>query len=73
MVVLDPLLVVLSGVADMTVAVPNFPFDPSRGTHFTKLQREIFIDRSDFRMEDSEVCCEYSWIVFHVGARITSD
>ena len=55
MVVLDPLLIVLSGVNEMDVVIPNFPFDPTRGTHSTKLQHEIYIDRSDFRLEDSEV------------------
>ena len=59
MVVLDPLLVVLSGVTEMDINVPNFPFDPSRGTHSTKLQSEIYIDRSDFRLEDSEVHIQY--------------
>ena len=55
MVVLDPLLVILNGITERMIAVPDFPFDPSRGTHNTRISSEIYIDRSDFRLEDSDV------------------
>lgn len=38
----------------LRVTVPDYPFDPSRGSHSVTLEEEIFIDRSDFRMLDSD-------------------
>jgi len=62
MAVLRPLRVVLSGrpVTDSasgayTVEAPDFPFDAARGSHSVTMDSdEIFIDASDFRMEDNE-------------------
>lgn len=62
MAVLDPLLVELVFPQDSSLPlpqvfeVPDFPFDPSRGSHRLTLSEaaEIFIDRADFRLVDSE-------------------
>lgn len=57
--VLDPVKVVLKNFPTdpLVFTVPNFPFDPSRGTHELCMDGPtLFIDRQDFRMEDSEVC-----------------
>jgi len=57
MAVLDPILVVLSGVPDDAsepITVPDFPFDPSRGSHTVDLGSRVYIDQSDFREVDSE-------------------
>lgn len=51
--VLNPLKVILNAVPDQkTVEVPDFPFDPSRGSHPVNVTQVIFIDRSDFRLKD---------------------
>ena len=60
MAVLDPILVELRGVAGSVVspkdiAVPDFPFDLSRGLHTVTIEDKVYIDRNDFRVEDSEV------------------
>lgn len=34
--------------------VPNFPFDASRGTHEVPFTHEVYIDRSDIRLVDSD-------------------
>jgi glutaminyl-tRNA synthetase len=52
--VLDPLLVVLAKDSFTEISVPDFPFDPSRGSHKVVMGSEIYIDRQDFRLEDSE-------------------
>lgn len=56
MAVLRPLKVVLSGRASNldAVSVPDFPFDPSRGSHSVPFTDIIYIDRSDFRVEDDD-------------------
>mmetsp|Transcript_38374 Transcript_38374/g.66622 ORF Transcript_38374/g.66622 Transcript_38374/m.66622 type:complete len:658 (+) Transcript_38374:60-2033(+) len=55
MAVLDPLLVKLTNLGEEEeLAVPDFPFAPERGAHAVRLTAEIYIDRSDFREEDSE-------------------
>lgn len=52
---LSPLLVRLLGpLPAQQVTVADFPFDPSRGSHAVPLEEFIFIDRADFRLEDSE-------------------
>jgi hypothetical protein len=56
MAVLDPVLVVLAQDADGNVSVPDFPFDPARGSHIVETGAELYIDRQDFRLIDSEVC-----------------
>jgi hypothetical protein len=66
MAVLDPVLLVISGLAEATGKavsadgsivweVPDFPFDPARGSHTLPMTDRIFIDRSDVRIVDSEV------------------
>lgn len=55
--VLNPLKVTLVNFApDQVVLVeaPNFPQDLSRGSHKVPLTRTIYIDHSDFRLEDSK-------------------
>ena len=54
MAVLNPIRVVLAASAHSgtSVEVPDFPFDPTRGSHSVPLGDEIFIDKSDFRMAD---------------------
>jgi glutaminyl-tRNA synthetase len=63
MAVLNPLKVVISGrpsnhsepPGSFLCTVPDFPFDPSRGSHPLLLAGdEIYIDQADFRTEDSE-------------------
>ena len=55
--VLNPLKITLSNVAEDrydTINAPNFPADPSKGTHPIVFSRTIYIDRSDFRLQDSK-------------------
>lgn len=54
MAVLDPLLVLLTGHTTTSVSAPAFPFDPTRGAHEVALGAALFIERADFRVEDSE-------------------
>jgi glutaminyl-tRNA synthetase len=58
MAVLQPLKLVISGrdlAGDAAnITVPDFPFDPTRGSHVLRIENEVYIDRSDFRLEDSE-------------------
>lgn len=52
--VLDPLKVLITNLpAPRECEVPDFPFAPERGTHKVVLTPEVFIDASDFRLEDS--------------------
>jgi glutaminyl-tRNA synthetase len=53
--VLQPLPVRLAGFSPSDeLLVADFPFDPSRGQHGVYLEEVIFIDQSDFRLQDSE-------------------
>ncbi|KAL2104696.1 hypothetical protein VUR80DRAFT_9824 [Thermomyces stellatus] len=57
MMVLDPLPVEVEDVpadASLELDVPFSPKDPSWGTHKLGFTRTVYIDRSDFREEDSE-------------------
>ena len=56
MAVLNPLKVILTGrPSDVTkVTALDFPFNPNGTTHSVPVEDTIYIDRSDFRMEDSE-------------------
>lgn len=57
MVVLEPLkLRIQNWDADHVeqISVANFPKDPSRGAHKVYLSNIVYIDRSDFRLEDSK-------------------
>lgn len=52
MAVLDPLKVTLldfPASSPVLVDVPDFPADPARGSHRVPFDREVFIERSDFR------------------------
>lgn len=57
MAVLNPLKVVITGLDDALpekkLPVPDFPFAPERGSHIVVIENEIYIDQSDFRLEDS--------------------
>jgi len=58
MAVLQPLKVEISG-RDLSgaagdITIPNFPFDPTRGSHTVRIENTVFIDKADFRTEDSE-------------------
>lgn len=62
MAVLEPLLVHISGfevisngASSITMEIPDFPFDPSRGAHSLEMTDKVFIDKSDFRVTDDEV------------------
>ncbi|KAF2076881.1 hypothetical protein CYY_001783 [Polysphondylium violaceum] len=57
MVVLDPIKVVITNYPqDQTeqITVPNIPANPALGTHQVDLSRELYIERTDFRMVDSK-------------------
>ncbi|KAI8993384.1 tRNA synthetases class I, catalytic domain-containing protein [Pilobolus umbonatus] len=57
MAILDPIRVVLTNVPDdysEEVVVPNKPRDPSMGEHKVPFTKVLYIDRSDFREEDSK-------------------
>lgn len=57
MVVLDPLKIVITNYPDdktETFTVPNHPYNPEMGFHSISFSKVIYIDRSDFRLEDSE-------------------
>ena len=76
MAVLKPLKMILTGLTTTTTkdagsitgsnyvlcTVPDFPFDPSRGSHTISIEKEIYIDQSDFRIEDSQVGTVYCGI-----------
>uniref|UniRef100_A0A1B6GDB6 Probable glutamine--tRNA ligase n=1 Tax=Cuerna arida TaxID=1464854 RepID=A0A1B6GDB6_9HEMI len=50
MVVLNPLkLTILKGCTSSSVSVPDFPNDPSKGSHEVKLDSVVYIDGSDFK------------------------
>lgn len=53
--ILSPVIVHLSGAVEegKDVTIANFPFDSNRGSHTLKVEKTIYIDRSDFRLEDS--------------------
>ncbi|SPO07106.1 probable glutamine-tRNA ligase [Cephalotrichum gorgonifer] len=57
MMVLDPIPVVVSDVEEsspLELDVPFSPKDPSFGSHKLAFTRTVYIDRSDFREEDSK-------------------
>lgn len=52
MVVLEPLKVLITNFpseAAITVSVPNIPGNDDKGTHNVIFDREMWIERSDFR------------------------
>jgi glutaminyl-tRNA synthetase len=53
MAVLNPLRVELKGeISSKEITIPDFPFDASRGQHVVIMENTVFIDRSDFRLEN---------------------
>ncbi|KAK4535885.1 hypothetical protein CDCA_CDCA06G1910 [Cyanidium caldarium] len=63
MVVLDPLRVVIENwdallpaddTAGLALQVPNHPKRPEMGTYALRLTRVIYVDRSDFRLQDEK-------------------
>jgi len=50
----DDVIVNVRPGANTTITVPDFPQDPSRGSHAVPFTTEICIDQSDFRLEDSK-------------------
>jgi glutaminyl-tRNA synthetase len=57
MAILDPIRVVLKNLPEdyaEELTVPNKPRDPSKGEHTVPFTNVVYIDRSDFREEDSK-------------------
>lgn len=57
MAIIDPVKVVITNLpADHfeTLSVPNKPRDPAMGEHTVPFSNSFYIDRSDFRIEDSK-------------------
>ena len=60
MAVLQPVKVVISNLKTVMgdapeLQVPDFPFDPSRGSHSIVMTCEVFVDASDIRTEVTKV------------------
>jgi glutaminyl-tRNA synthetase len=54
MMVLDPLAVVIEDAEELDLDIAFSPKNPAMGSHKVKLTKTVFIDRSDFREEDSK-------------------
>ncbi|KAM3086294.1 Glutaminyl-tRNA synthetase [Clarireedia jacksonii] len=54
MMVLDPVPVVIEDAEEMDLEIPFSPKVPAMGTHKVKLTKTVYIERSDFREEDSK-------------------
>jgi glutaminyl-tRNA synthetase len=55
MAIVDPVKLILTNVDDAFVekiSVPDFPKDPARGSHDITLQKELWVERSDIKLED---------------------
>ncbi len=55
MAVVDPVKLILTNLDDgfaEKIVVPDFPKDPSRGSHEITLQKELWVERSDVKLED---------------------
>jgi len=53
--VVEPIKVTITNLdAPLELEAADFPFAPERGAHKLVLTPELFIDASDFRMEDSK-------------------
>jgi hypothetical protein len=53
--VVEPIKVTITNLdAPLELEAADFPFAPERGSHKVVLTPEVFIDASDFRMEDSK-------------------
>ena len=54
--ILHPLKIIIRNLPEIKeFTVLDYPFDASRGSHKVTIEEEIFIDRDDFRLIDSEV------------------
>ncbi|KAM3467628.1 hypothetical protein MY5147_008741 [Beauveria neobassiana] len=54
MMILDPVPVVIEDAEEVEVEIPFSPKDPKMGSHKVKFTPTVYIDRSDFREEDSK-------------------
>lgn len=54
MMILDPVPVVIEDAEEMELDLPFSPKDPKMGSHKVKFTKTVYIDRSDFREEDSK-------------------
>ncbi|PQE20552.1 hypothetical protein CJF30_00001874 [Rutstroemia sp. NJR-2017a BBW] len=54
MMVLDPIPVIIEDAEEMELEIPFSPKVPAMGTHKVKLTKTVYIERSDFREEDSK-------------------
>lgn len=54
MLILDPIPVVIEDAEDLTVDAPFSPKDPKMGSHTVKFTSKVYIERADFREEDSK-------------------
>ncbi|KAF1733281.1 hypothetical protein ACQRIT_003870 [Beauveria bassiana] len=54
MMILDPVPVVIEDAEEVEVDIPFSPKDPKMGSHKVKFTPTVYIDRSDFREEDSK-------------------
>ncbi|EGX91514.1 glutaminyl-tRNA synthetase [Cordyceps militaris CM01] len=54
MMILDPIPVVIEDAEEIEIDVPFSPKDPKMGSHKVKFTPTVYIDRSDFREEDSK-------------------
>jgi len=76
MVVLDPLRVVITNYPEdkvERVTVPNHPQHPDLGTHEVLVSRVVFIEGSDFRLEDSKTykrLAPEKWVRLRYGPNI---
>jgi glutaminyl-tRNA synthetase len=53
--ILNPIRVELEGndiEEGKEIVIPNYPFDVTRGNHSMKMEKTLYIDRSDFRISD---------------------
>ncbi|CAG0890012.1 unnamed protein product [Darwinula stevensoni] len=56
MVVLEPLEVTMKDIPSMpdSLSIPDFPSDINKGTHSIAFKKVIYIERSDFKMEEEK-------------------
>ena len=54
MLILDPIKLVIEDAEPVDVELPFSPKDPKMGSHTVKFTPTVYIDRSDFREEDSK-------------------
>jgi glutaminyl-tRNA synthetase len=54
MMILDPVALVIEDAEEVELDVPYSPKDPKMGSHKLRFTTTVYIDRSDFREEDSK-------------------